>query len=322
MSRMTVADVVNANAGKNAHRAGLRRMIGKILSTPDWTYNTSTLAELDSAAADIARRRPDIVRIGGGDGTVQQTVTRILRAQEKTPGEPPPLFLIKPMGTMNITATVLGLTMESALSIYKRSQAKIDAGQQPEIVHLAPMRVNDQYGFLYGAGVPVNLLQMYYADEVVRGKMGVLRVLSQVCRNELWSAMTLSPSRRLLTEPVYAKLTLPAGFDPPVGPYMKHTAIMCGAIEEVGLGCRALPGARSKLGHFTLRSSQLSFWGYVANSINAWNGWPLLRTFDAVVPNLTIDYQEPTVTMLDGEMREPTMRDVLSSGPMLSFITG
>jgi hypothetical protein len=184
------------------------------------------------------------------------------------------------------------------------------------------MRVNDEYGFIYGSGLPVNLLRRYYEDKVVRGPRGVLRVMLQTLRNELWSLMTFRKSKQLLTKPVHAKITLPGGHDPPVGPYMTHSLIMCGAVDEVGFGCPGLPDAMSVPGHFMLRSSNMSFWGYAASVIPLYAGLPLPSTFDAVVPSLVIDYQEPTVCTLDGEMNPPTTRDVLTSGPTLSFVVG
>jgi len=59
----------------------------------------------------------------------------------------------------------------------------------------------------------------------------------------------------------------------------------------------------------------LSFWG-LAMSVGAlWVGLPLPATFDAVVPHLTIDYQEPTIATIDGDMKQPRTRDVITCGP-------
>lgn len=322
MSNRKIAVVSNANAGKNTSRAGLGLVIGKILATPSYHYDTATLAELDEAAIELNRDRPDIVVIAGGDGTVKQTITRILSAHDATPGQKLPQFLIIPTGTMNVVGTVLGLTRYSAVKMAQKMRAQIQSGRPLDVAHLNPIRVNDEYGFLYGSGLPVNLLERYYEDKVVRGPRGGLRVILQALRNEIWSLLTFRKSKQLLTKPVHARITLADGHDPPVAPYMTHTALMCGAVDEVGLGCRALPDAMSKPGHFMLRSTQLSFWGCLASAGAAWAGLPLARTFDTVVPNLVIDYQEPTVTMLDGEMNAPTTRDVLTSGPTLSFVVG
>jgi hypothetical protein len=40
------------------------------------------------------------------------------------------------------------------------------------------------------------------------------------------------------------------------------------------------------------------------------------------VPHLTIDYQEPTIATVDGDMKQPRTSDIITCGPTLSFITG
>ena len=70
------------------------------------------------------------------------------------------------------------------------------------------------------------------------------------------------------------------------------------------------------------RSTQLTFWGIAASLGPLWAGLPLPATFDAVVPCVRIDYQEPTIATIDGDMKAPTNCDVIACGPTLSFITG
>lgn len=69
-------------------------------------------------------------------------------------------------------------------------------------------------------------------------------------------------------------------------------------------------------------STRLSFLGLIGNLIRIWTGQSLPSTFDAVVPEVVIEYAEPTVTMVDGDLKPPTSRDVIACGPMLKFIIG
>ena len=71
-----------------------------------------------------------------------------------------------------------------------------------------------------------------------------------------------------------------------------------------------------------LRSTHLSFWGFVASLGPLWVGLPLPATFDAVVPHLTIDYQEPAIATVDGDLKPPRICDTIASGPTVAFITG
>jgi hypothetical protein len=37
---------------------------------------------------------------------------------------------------------------------------------------------------------------------------------------------------------------------------------------------------------------------------------------------LTIDYEDPTIATIDGDLKPPRTRDVIRCGPTVSFITG
>ncbi|MEA3249133.1 MAG: hypothetical protein U9Q03_02125 [Patescibacteria group bacterium] len=41
-----------------------------------------------------------------------------------------------------------------------------------------------------------------------------------------------------------------------------------------------------------------------------------------VLPRAVIEYKEPTVVMVDGELKPPTVRDELALGPELEIIVG
>ena len=322
MRRKKVAVVTNPNAGKNTPRAGLGRVISSILATPHWTYNPETLSALEGTAKELSRDRPDILVIAGGDGTVHQTLSKVLLEHERSPAAPIPQILIIPIGTMNNLATSLGLTRHPAAKLAEFVAAKIRENRPLDVTPLNPLKINDEFGFLYGTGLPVNFLQKYYQDRKRRGPRRAIKVILATLGNEIASLVTFRKSKQILTRPVHAKITLPEGNEPPVAPFMTHTGILCASIDDVGLGCRAMPGARSKPGCFMLRSTHLSFWGLVASLGPLWAGLPLPATFDAVVPHLTIDYQEPTIATVDGDMKPPRTNDVIGCGPTVSFITG
>ena len=322
MNKKKVAVVTNPNAGKNTPRAGLGKVIASILATPRWTYNPETLSALEGTAKELSHDRPDILVIAGGDGSVHQTLSKVLLEHEHSPDTPLPQILIIPIGTMNNLATTIGLTRHPAVKLAELLAAKIHENRPLDVTHLNPLKINDEYGFLYGTGLPVNFLQKYYEDPKKRGAKRAIKVILATLGNEIASLVTFRKSKQILTRPVHAKITLPDGNDPPVAPFMSHTGILCASIDQVGLGCRAMPEARSKPGCFMLRSTRLSFWRLAMNLGALWVGRTLPDTFDAVVPHLTIDYQEPTIANVDGDMKQPRTSDIITCGPTVSFITG
>ncbi|MBI4458128.1 hypothetical protein HY633_04150 [Candidatus Uhrbacteria bacterium] len=314
--------VSNANAGLNTRRAKVRQLARQVLNARQRVYETKSLEHLRVVARQIHGLRPDTVTIEGGDGTIHQTVSAILQRYETTPGAALPKFVIAPLGTMNNIATSLGLHRRDVVEMEEIILAKCKAGAPFDEVHGHCLKVNGEYGFIYGAGLPVNFLERYYAQRPNLGPTAALRVIRDAILNEAWSMARLRKSSELLTKPVHGRIRLPDGHDPIVGPYMSHTAIMAATVDQVGLGCRALPGAMTVPGCFMLRSSRLNFWGYVAGLLNLWLGLSFPLIFDAIVPRVEIDFEEPTVRQLDGDLLSPAERDVIEIGPRLTFIAG
>lgn len=350
-----VTVVTNKNAGRGTPRAGLGKVIGSILATPYRHYDTATLRELDHAVEAIGYDRPDIVAWAGGDGSAHQMVTRLIQKYAAL-NAPLPSLLYIPTGTMNNLAHSIDLTRMPAVDFAKMIAAKLEAQRRGAALpfqtsSLDTVRVNaDRYGFLYGAGLPVNILREYEkvgyrcedrencdfacdwssglrltgecpkcGKKLAKDGLGPWRALKVILTGFLSRRM-----RKSLTRPVHARIGLPEGHDPPVAPFMTHTGILVATVDQLGMGMRGMPEAMSRPGHFMLRSTQLSFWGLtLPTTLGAlWSGLPIPKSFDAVVPRLTIEYEEPTVTTLDGELYVPTFRDTLECGPRLTFITG
>lgn len=354
-----VAVVTGKKSGVGTSRAGLGTVIGSILATPYRHYDTATLSELDTAMKRIAADRPDIFAFTGGDGAVHQIVTRLIR-EYRALAIPLPPILYLPTGTMMNIGKSLGLDRMSAVDFSKRMAEKIEAQSRGEdmpfnMERLTPIMVNDQDGngqatFIYGAGLAVNFLHEYekanyHCEDRERCGYGCKWALAMrfksicpKCGKKLareglgpWRAIKVIfsslISRRMrakLMKPVYAKIILPDGNDPPFAPYMEHSALMVATVDQLGMGMRGMPDAMSKANHFMLRSSRLKYWQLaLPTTLGAlWAGFPLPNTFDAVVPSLTIEYNEPTIVTLDGDMSRPVTRDVLTCGPILKFITG
>jgi len=322
VKRRSVAVITNPSAGKNTPQAGLGRVIASILSTPHWIYTPDTLAELGEVARQLGRERPDILVVVGGDGTIHQTLSRVLREHENAQSTPLPQVLIIPVGTMNNVATAIGLTRHSAVKLAKLVAAKIRENQPLVAIHRNLLKINGEYGFLYGTGLPVNFLQKCYENREQRGSTRAVKVILSTLGNEIISILTFKPSSQLLTRPVHATIAFPQEHEPPVVPLTTYTGIMCAAVDNLGLGCRGMPDATSHSGCFMLRSTQLTFWGLAASLGPLWAGLPLPATFDAVVSHVQIDYHEPTIATIDGDMTALTTCDIIDCGPTVSFITG
>lgn len=320
------AIIINATAGKHSGKASALQMAARIMTEPHLVFTTHSLGELEAAAREIASRSDvRVLGVFGGDSTASSSLKSVISKSD--PDRPNPLIFHLAGGTMNTIARSAGMVKdgdkpEDIILLAKRVKQKLDAGIPPDVVHLSPLCINDDYGFLFGAGTPASFLQEYY-KEPVRGKARAFEVVCDAFKSELIALLTFRKKARhsFFTE-VHARIVLPEGHDPPVAPYMTHTAIMCGTVEQIGLGCHGLPEARSKVGHFMLRSTSLSFWGVMMNAPLLFMGRPVPFMFDAVVPSLKISFEGPTNIMIDGDIKPGDSEYNLSLGPTLKFITG
>jgi len=160
--KKTIAFLHNPHSGKNTPRSGYGKILADIIATPRYTYDTSTLGELKLATREIHGLRPEIVGVCGGDGTLGLDITRLLREWSKTPGMPLPQLLYFPTGTRCVVGENLGLMSHSAEDLAKRIRYKIENNLPFDTAYLNPLKINDQYGFMYGTGLPAAAVKHYY----------------------------------------------------------------------------------------------------------------------------------------------------------------
>lgn len=316
-----VAVLANPYSGMNTNRAGLATVIGAYLATPRWCYAPDTLTKLDAAAAEIVRRCPDVVAVAGGDGMAHQALTRLIREHADQPGYPMPQILILPTGTMNNVATTLGLMHRPADQLAQRVAAKISSGAPFDTTHLAPMRVGDEFGFMYGAGLPVTILRRYN-EAGAGGPRTVVKTVLRLILNETLATITFGRCRQGLFPLLPAQVEAIENGEFRTLPCPSFTAVLAGTIETCGVGCKALPLARQEPREFMVRATTLNFWGFAALLGPLWAGMPLPWTHDARTARARVTYETPTVAMLDGDFLEPCRTADISTGPLLTFVTG
>lgn len=324
--------VTNPNAGKHTGHAGIGYVIGRILSqpkNPNKLYDTKTLQDLEGVAEQINRDTDPgkIVAIASGDGGVHHVITRVVK-RHLDGGLDLPDFAIIPVGTMNMVATAIGCNriIMPPKSLAERIRDKLDSGKEFEYVHCRVMKINGEYGFIFGVGLPIHLLESYYDDgSDMRGGPQAAKVIFGSLWRELVAKMTFGRKKEGLLEPLHATVRLP-GHHPPCAPLMSHTAIMASTIDQLGFGCRAMPdalaiGQREK--RFLLRSTGLTYLGAAMMIGQIWAGFSLPDTFDAAVAKAEIGFiHEPSKFMIDGEFKPAVGSVTIEAGPLLRFIVG
>ncbi|MDB4944567.1 MAG: DAG-kinase catalytic domain protein [Labilithrix sp.] len=241
-------DVLHGTPG--ARREGLR------------IVETSTLAELDEAAAAIARDVPDAVVLAGGDGSYMAGVTALARAFASAGlGEEalPPLALA-PGGTVSTVARNWGWKGGGLLSRgadrdgsrYAALLLEAIAERRAVVTARPSLRVTDpastRIGFIVGAGLVSRFFEIYDAGGAP-GYAGAAKIAAQVFAGSIGHGALAS---RVLT-PQGCEVTVDgqrAGFD--------RVSLVCASVvRDLGIGMKLLYRAGEEHERFHVVASPL-----------------------------------------------------------------
>lgn len=282
------------------------------LSSADRFVDARTLTDLARAAEDLARDPPRAVAISGGDGTLGVTLTALVRAHAGAPL--PPVVLLR-SGTMNTVANAVGAPRRRAEATLAALVSALRRGAPLEERSRSLLRANDDYGFLFGAGVVYGFLEAYYA-----GGTPSPRVAAATLVRGMGSALVGGPMVRRMAEPFDGLVRVEGELL--AGP-TRYLAIAAGTVDQIGLGFRPfyrMDGARGALHLLAIHTSPL---GFVSQLPRVRLGAPMSRRHvsEALTAHATLEARSGTVRyMLDGDLRATEGPITLGVGPTVRFV--
>lgn len=321
--------ILNANAGKhNDESRQLARSVEPAMHSvleeniAVHLFPTKSLADLDTAVENAVRLEPDAIFSVGGDGTTHHFLSRLIPECERRRKEIPKLGIV-PAGTMNVIPSALGLVSENPHESFERVVRKFLTGEPHKTVQANALRVNDRYGFLYGAGLPARSLMRYNAYEK-RGVLRAAQVFGQIMAEEIGAAAGATRNARSVAEPFMAAMSCVDDQGPFISSDSGWTSVMAGTIESIGLGSKPLYRAREKPGSFHLIGCEHGFWNYASRLHAIVLGKTLGGKMDRPVTKARIHYDRPMTRFIDGDIYEPDSldktTDTLECGPLLTFL--
>lgn len=208
-----------------------------------------TLDELDVATAALAKQRPGVIAVHGGDGTLHKLVTSLGRAFGE---QPIPPIAILGGGTMNVVAASLHIR-ERAIPFVRQLVETARTGAEFQTVRRRCLRISetgalggfleppattplgeaqlrqraDHLGFIFGNGLMANFLGEYYGT----GKYGPARAAWLLLR-ACGSALIGGPFVKKLFKRFEGTLELD-------GQLLERTSFVgvgAATVREVGLG--------------------------------------------------------------------------------------
>jgi hypothetical protein len=165
-----------SNPRSQRNRRGLQEIRQILAGAPEVVHvATDASGELDEVLADFARRGIDLLLINGGDGTVQNLLTRLF---ERHAFEAPPLLGILPRGTANTTAADVGLRGKTAAALNRAIAALRGGTIADHVVERPILRIENlagglsQRGMMFGAGAIPDAIELYNREVHGRGLKG------------------------------------------------------------------------------------------------------------------------------------------------------
>lgn len=302
--------ILNPYSRSNRKNPGRAEELGFIVGDKGSCHATHSIEDVKELAKEFKKREIEILGLSGGDGTYQKTLTVFANVYGD---QPFPKIALLGGGTMNNVVNCLKIkgTPEMVLSrlIYKYHQQ--NGGFKESRCSL--LKVNDQYGFLFGNG----LLYRFLCD------------FNKVERPTKWTAArmlcsdiikALIPTRRAFE--ICRRIDCDIQVDEKAWPFKNYTSILAGTVETLGLGFQALYRARKESGKFHLLGFSLPPRQVICSFPVLLMGRkvPSENWLDTLASDVRLKTKEAEGFMLDGELYGATKDIHLSLGPTLNVI--
>jgi diacylglycerol kinase (ATP) len=307
--------ITNPHSKLNKRFPERQKLLGYIVGEHGKLELTNSLDDLSTAAEKFRDRDIEVLGINGGDGTINRTLTAIIRAYGSQ--KPLPKILILRGGTINVLAENIGVS-GSPEAILVRYIESLSGLRLSRVEEYKTLRVGNHYGFLFGNGMVANYLSEFYKNKT--GPLGAVWLVIKIHFWFLWNRKR------------YFDIVKDRGFEIVLNNELstkqteRNVAMMASTVERMPLGPRLFPLARMSKDQFQFFSLSFS-----ANSV-VWRlpfaffsnkeGQAFGKTSKLVSSlSLTTTDHEPQMYTLDGELF--TAQDgklEISLGPSVQLI--
>jgi diacylglycerol kinase family enzyme len=303
--------VLNPHARANRRSRDRAQQFAEAVGEHGVVRQTGSLQEMEALAREFRERGIDIIAVCGGDGSFFRTLSAMVRAYGN---ERLPQFLPLRAGSMNTIARSVGCRHGSPERVLAHMVADHRAGRPFETTERQLIQVNgEHFGFMVGAGVVVNFLQVYYAT----GKPGPSTAAKLFAR-VIVSGLTHSALARGLLQPVQADIDC----DDERVPHRRFTFIYASSITDIGLGLKATYMATRKRGFFHLLAGPILPRHVLPRLWRLRRGFPLEldQLYDNLARQVRVEFSRPSHYMIDGDVLGAVPRLELAAGPRLTII--
>jgi len=308
---MKIGVILNPNAKKNMKLEKRKTAFEKIIGGAGFVIQTDNIELIGKSCGKLVEEKVDLIGICGGDGTNHLVVTDVVKEYKKA-NSPPPLIYLMEGGSMNTIRWNLGIKGSSEDNL-KNIVGKLENNLNFQIKKVATLKVNEQYGFIFGNGYASAFLFEYYNSKIDSGPKRAAEITGRI----IWSLITGGDLIKRIMSQYKAGFVIdgqPAGLD-------SYGLVLAGTLPAIGLMFKPLYRATEELDKFHLIASSLKP-GDFARQIHRFFSGKRIKGenhIDTLASELKITTDEPLVYQLDGELYSEKSVNV-SIGPVLNMI--
>lgn len=292
---------------KDPNRA---KHMGFIVGDKASCKETEDLDDLRRVAEEFKTRDIDILAINGGDGTNHCTLTTFLQVY----GEKPlPKIALLRGGTLNTVARSVGVKGRSE-DILSNLLVKYHEDIPFETRDLLIMKINNEYGFIFGIGTAYSFMELYYKNNSLSPLLA-----AKTAFHAIGSCLINGKLTRGMFERFNAEVTV----NNQTWPFKNYSSLLTGSINQLGLDFKAFylaekfPGKFHALGVSCTPRSLLKYLPVMF--MGKPSGNPDL--IEDAASEMTIKLEKPLPYMIDGDMKkDPVDHFHISCGPVLKVL--
>jgi len=272
---------------------------------------TNDIKDLEATAILFKSKNIDILAISGGDGTCALTLTKFIEVYGT---QILPKIALLRGGTMNTTAASLKIK-GSPEKILKDLLSKLERNEDLVIAERNILKVNNDYGFIFGNGFFHNFLKIYYE----RAYPSVFKGFCLLSRAVISAAFNLKFSKEILHNFQAEMIVDGKKIDEKI-----FLSINCATIPYIGFGFNPYPKVLKNKDKFHLLGFPPKPFSVAKHMPEFFLGKELSDTdfIDITAGEVIIETKEPQGYQLDGDLKLGGNTIILRAGPRLKFIVG
>ncbi len=304
---------MNPHAGRNRGRDERLPALRKIVGGDGLVEQPESLEALDRFAQLLSTCGADLVAVCGGDGSFFRALSALVRAFG---AQTLPAFLPLRAGSMNTIARSVNVRPGSPEQVLRSVVSRYRAGEALRTTERHLIRVNgDFYGFMVGAGVIVNFLQVYYSG-ARRGPVAAAVCLGRAVASGLVGGR--------LAHSLLQGFRATVDCDGERVPLSDYNVLYASTIEDIGLGFSATYLATRKRGFFHCLAGRVRARDVIARLPHLRSGCPLRipTLYDNLAQVVLVEFKQETSYTIDGDLLPEVRQLRCEIGPRLTIVQG